>query len=143
MHTESEYKAASLHEVRLAILRQHTQLAQLLDELESHANRVIKGEYCTSALHDALVLLHSRFGRHLDYEETRLLPLLGAAPRDAANVLRAALGDHADQRARIDGLLHDRTVFTDARTLAREALAFVHAIRVDMAEEDSGLRALG
>jgi hypothetical protein len=89
------------------------------------------------------VLLHGRLVRHLDSEEARLLPLLSVAPKDAAAVLRGLLGEHTDQRARIDGLLRARNVFTDARTLAREALAFVSAIRMDMADEDAALRSLG
>jgi hypothetical protein len=57
--------------------------------------------------------------------------------------LRAALADHGEQRARIDGLLHDARVFADPKTLAREAIAFVHMIRGEMADEDAALGLLG
>ena len=54
----------------------------------------------------------------------------------------ALLGDHDDQRLRIEGLLHDSEVFGDPRTLARATLAFVHHLRKDMADEEANLRAL-
>ncbi len=144
MDTGTEHATATLQDVRLALFRQHTQLSQLLDELESHAKGVLAGNDCAGSLSDAIILLHRRFVRHLDFEETRLEPLLDTAPnKEGAALVRAALADHADQRARIDGLLHDRMVFTDPKSVAREAMAFVHTIRVDMVEEDAGLRALG
>ena len=143
METQTERGVAALHDVRLAIYRQHTQLAQLLDELESHASGVIEGDDCAGSLNDALVWLHRRLVSHLEFEEARLAPLLKAVPEGRAAGLRASFDDHAEQRARIDGLLHDRKVFSDPRTLAREALAFVHTMRADMADEDAGLRSLG
>ena len=143
METETEHKVAALYDVRLAIFGEHEQLAELVNELESHANGVIKGDCSTALLDAALVLLHGRFVRHLDSEEARLLPLLSVAPKDVAAALRGLLGEHADQRARIDGLLQDRTIFTDVRTLAREALTFVREIRLDIADEDAALRSLG
>jgi hypothetical protein len=128
-----------LEEIRLAILRQHTQLAQLIDEVEAHANAVLTNAGEESAMRTALALLHTRFLRHLDYEEahlTKWLPETETAPG------AALLGDHDEQRLRIKGLLHDSEVFGDPRTLARETLAFVHHLRKDMTDEDAKLRAL-
>jgi hypothetical protein len=143
MDTQPVHEAISLDDVRLAIRRQHTQLAQLLDELEGYAARVIKGDDCAGYLSATLILLRRRFLRHLEFEEARLAPLLSAARVDRAAALHESLGHHADQRARIEGLLHDERVFTDPKTPAREALAFVHMMRVEMADEDSALGSLG
>jgi hypothetical protein len=143
MEPETEHETPTLADVRLAILRQHTQLAQLLDELETQAAGVVNGDDCVACLNDALVLIHRRFLRSLEFEETRLPPLLSVLAQECSAGLRESLADHVDQRARIEGLIHDRVVFTDPKTLAREALAFVHRVRVDMVEEDAGLRALG
>lgn len=136
---EIEHDTTSLNEVRLAVLRQHTQLRQLLDELEQHANAVVGGAVADRAkpLDDALGLLLTRFSRHLDYEEVHLGRWLAAGGRGKL------LGDHEDQRRRLRGLAHDRDVFDDPRTVAREALAFIHLLRTDMAEEEAELRALG
>ena len=116
------------------------QLAQLLDELEQHATAAIA---CTGTvvdeagpLNEALGVLLTRFSRHLDYEEAHLTPWLTAENRGTL------LSDHDDQRRRALGLVHDRDVFGDPRTLARAALAFVHTLRKDMADEEAQLRAL-
>jgi len=134
-----QHTPASLNEVRLAVLRQHTQLAQLLDELELHAKAVIGGAVVDEAqpLNDALGLLLTRFSRHLDYEEANLAPRIPPGKRGTL------LSDHGEQRRRALGLVHDRDVFGDPRTLAREALAFIHTLRKDMAQEEEQLRALG
>ena len=123
---------ATLDDVRLEILRQHTQIAQLTDELETHAAAVVASgghhRALASALNAALDRLSSQFARHLDYEETH------------SDV--APLGDHTDQRCRLQGLLHDREVFGDLCTVAREALAFAHQLRSDIAAEDGKVRGL-
>jgi hypothetical protein len=127
---------ATLDDVRLAIFRQHTQLTQLIDELEAHAMAVLGGGE-SAALNEAIESLSPRFLRHLEYEEAHLarwLPVTGSQ--------KALLADHADQRLTMKGLLHDRHVFGDPRTLAHAALAFVHHLRKDMSDEDAKLRAL-
>jgi hypothetical protein len=43
----------------------------------------------------------------------------------------------------MNGLVHDRDVFGDARGLAREARAFVHTVRRDLTAENEKLRAIG
>jgi hypothetical protein len=91
-------------------------------------------------MNEALELLHARFIRHLEYEETHLSTWL---PAHATTGAEAVLGDHDEQRSRIRGLAHDRAVFGDPRTVAREALAFVHHLRAEMDDEDGKLRALG
>ena len=144
METQTQHAGSALSDVRLAVLRQHTQLAQLLDELELYAEAVIGGRDAPARMNDALVLLHRRFMRHLEFEETQLMPLLATVLPERTAALSASLAEHAEQRSRLDGLLRDRTVFADdPQTLAREALAFVHAIRTDIAGEEQGLRALG
>jgi hypothetical protein len=142
MGTEVEESPSSLEDVRLAIFRQHTQLEQLLDELEARANAVLAGEDGASRLRDSLRITHTRFLRHLAYEESRLVPWLRLHVTAGDDFERELLAEHVEQRARADGLLHDASVYTDARTFAREALTFVHAIRRDMAEEDTRLRSL-
>jgi hypothetical protein len=117
-----------LDDVRLAIFRQHTQLAQLLDELETNADAVLTNGADGQALRSTIDALHARFARHLEYEESHLASELS--------------GDHAEQRRRMKGLVHDREVFGDPRGLAREARAFAHVLRKDIAEEDAKLRAL-
>lgn len=125
-------RIATSEDVRLVILRQHTRLEQLLDELEASAVEVLApnalGEGSAS-LHAAVKLLHAHFVRHLEYEDEHL----GDGER---------LAHHAEQRARLDGLVHDDAVFSDARTLALEAKSVVHALRRDMAEEHAKLRAV-
>lgn len=128
---------ATLDDVRLVIFRQHTHLAQLLDELEISARRVLAGEGERKPLHDALELLEGLFLRHLELEEKHLAKWL-----PAAGASHALLEDHKSQRARIKGLRHDREVFADPRTLAQEALVVVNHLRKDMAEEDAQLRSL-
>jgi hypothetical protein len=135
----------TLDDVRLAIFRQHTQIAQLTDELESHAVAVVacggNHRVLAKALNEALDRLNTQFVRHLDYEEMHLarwLPRPGTE-RDSDVAL---LEDHTDQRSRLQGLLHDRDVFEDQRTVAREALAFVHHLRRDMVAEDCKVRGL-
>lgn len=118
-------------EVRLTILREHSQLAQLLDEIENSARQVLSNASVSpAALHSALDLLHTRFVRHLEYEDAHL---------HGSEVTE----DHVDQRSRLDGLVHDQAVFGDPRTLAREATCFVHLMRKDMEDEDTKLRASG
>lgn len=137
--------AATLDDVRLAIFRQHTQITQLADELETQAIAVVE-----SGAHDsgqskpltvALDLLGTHVVRHLDYEERHLpkwLPALGTDRDSDTSVVR----DHSAQRSRLAGLLRDRDVFADQRTVAREVLAFVHGLRKDMADEELEVRAL-
>lgn len=117
-------------EVRLAILRQHAQIAELLDELEAAADAVLTKGSDGGALQHALDALHVRFIKHLEYEEFHL----GSV---------ADLGEHVEQRRRMRGLVHDRDVFGDRRGLAREARAFVHVLRKELAEETARLRELG
>lgn len=136
---DNQHNPASLDEVRLAVLRQHKQLAQLLDELEQHAKAVVGGAVVAEAkpLDDALSLLLTRFSRTLDYEDVHLSECIPPGKRGTV------LCDHEEQRRRAHGLVHDRDVFGDLRTVAREAIAFVHALRKDMADEEARLRALG
>lgn len=136
-------RTATLGDVRLAIFRQHTQLEQLSDELEAHAMAVVSGgerSLAGKALNQALELLNTHFVRHFDYEEAHLARWLAWIDDDPDHSL---LGDHGDQRSRMQGLLHDRDVFGDPCTLAHEALAFVHHLRKDLADEDAKIRALG
>ncbi len=119
----------SLDDVKLAIYRQHTQLGQLLDELEANADSVVAKGGDGKVLRHSLDALHVRFMRHLAYEEAHLTP-------------NTVLGDHVEQRVRMRGLVHDRDVFADPRDLAREARAFIHLLRRDLTEEDAKLRAL-
>ena len=133
---DTQRSPESLDDVRLAILRQHTHLTQLLDELEASANAVLSNGGDGKALRDALDALHARFVRHLDYEELHLKGVL----RDSSDLV---LGDHAEQRRRMNGLVHDRDVFGDPRGLAREARTFAHVLRKDLAAEEAKLRALG
>lgn len=128
---------------RLALHRQHTQLAQMLDELEASANAVLSGKGEARTLHGALGALHTRLLRHLEYEETKL-PSWGREKGGEcrAAVARLLLEDHGEQRRRIEGLAHDRSVFSDDKTLAREALTFAHALRRDIEKEDKALRTL-
>ncbi|MDB4939337.1 MAG: hypothetical protein JWP87_6309 [Labilithrix sp.] len=126
----------TLDDVRLAIFRQHTQLTQLIDELEGHAMAVLGGGE-RAALNEAIDLLDTRFVRHLEYEEAHLARWLPQT--DADQSLRAG---HDEQRLTMRGLVHDRNVFADRRTLARAVLAVVHHLRKYMADEDAGLRAL-
>ena len=134
---ETQATTATLDDVRLAIFRQHTQLAQLLDELEAHANAVVASGGEGVELRHALDLVTARFARHLEYEEAHLSPWVAAVRGE-----EPLMGDHDHQRALVRGLLHDRDVFGDARTLSREALAFIHVVRKDMVDEDRKLRAL-
>lgn len=127
-------RATTLDEVRLAILRQHSGIAQLLDELEAHAAAVIAGRGERRLVHTAVTVLQTRLLRHLDFEEEHLPPFLDGG--------EGLLADHADQRARIAGLVHDDVVFSDASTLAREAVGLVHVLRKDMIDEEAKLRAL-
>lgn len=129
---DTQRSPESLEDVKTAIFRQHAQLAQLLDELEVSADAVLARGGDGDALRRALDALHVRFDKHLEYEESHL-----------PGVTKAALGDHAEPRARMEGLVHDRDVFADSQGLAREARAFVHMLRKDLAEENAKLRALG
>jgi hypothetical protein len=134
---DSQQPPTTLDDVRLAILRQLTQLTELIDELETHAAAVLDGGSERAALDQAVDLLDTRLVRHLEYEEAHLarwLPSTGGG--------RPLLGDHDEQRLALKGLVHDSIVFGDPRTRARAALAFVHRLRKEMADEDASLRAL-
>lgn len=137
---DTQRHPATLDDVRLAIFRQHTQLAELIDELEAHAMAVLAGGGEGKALSDALELLNARLVRHLEYVEVHLAKWLPAAT--ATEVSQSLLANHGDQRSRLRGLLHDRDVFGDPRTFAREVLTFVHYLRKDIAGEDEKLREL-
>lgn len=139
---DTERILSTLDEVRLAIYRHHTQLAQLLDELEVHANAVIAGGDDIAALHGALGTLQTRLFRHIDFEEAQLPKWLRAAGPAAAETARALLEDHPEQRRKMDGLIHDRAVFSDGKVLAREALTFAHVLRKDIEKEEKALRAM-
>lgn len=142
MHSEAVESPSSLEDLRLAIFRQHTQLEQLLDEVEGCASAVMTDRAAASRLRDAVRILHARFLRHLAFEEERLLPWLRSNGRSDEVLERTMQEEHAEQRRRAEGLLHDASVFDDAQSFAREALTFVHAIRRDMAAEDARLRAI-
>lgn len=136
---------ATLNDARLAILRQHTQIAQLADELETQAVAVVESGVHDSgqskALNVALDLLATHLVRHLDYEEAHLpkwLPAPGVDRDSDTSVLR----DHSAQRSHVAGVLRDRDVFADPRTVAREALAFVHRLRKDLGDEQLEVRSL-
>ncbi|HSO32792.1 MAG TPA: hemerythrin domain-containing protein [Labilithrix sp.] len=132
---------ATLDDVRLAIFRQHTQLAQLCDELEEQANAVLAGsDDAGHVLRRDTEQFCARFARHLAYAETELERWLPAAATSAREIL---LGGHDDLRESLDGLLHDRAVFADPRAVAKETLALVHVVRKHMVAEDAALRALG
>lgn len=140
--TSDETTLTSLEDVRLAVLRQHTQLAQLLDELEASANGVLANTESPSRMSDAIRILHTRFTRHLAFEEANLAPIVERFTSGPAEV-QSMRDEHVEQRAQIDGLLHDAAVFGDPSSFAREALAFVHAIRRDMVAEELWLRGIG
>lgn len=123
---ETRRDPASDDDVKLAILRQHTQLGQLLDELESSADAVLATGTEGDTLRRALDTFDARFTKHLEYEGSCL-------PSFATN--------HVVHRERMKGLVHDRDVFGDPRGLAREARAFVHLLRRDLADEDRRLHA--
>lgn len=128
---DTQRSPESLDDVKTAIFRQHTQLAQLLDELEASADAVLAKGGDGEALRRALDALHVRFDKHLEYEDSHL-----------SGETKALLGDHAEQRARMRGLVHDRDVFGEPQGLARESRAFVHVLRKGLAEEDAKLRTL-
>jgi hypothetical protein len=142
MSTQSSVAPESFEDVRLAIFRQHTRLAQVLDELEVEAEAVLAASGDGRAAPDgralrmALDVVHASLLRHLADQESRFAPWL---PRGGA----ALFGEHAEQRARTDALFHDRDVYGDARSLALEARAYVHAMRKQIAAEDDKLRAFG
>lgn len=123
------HRPENLDDVRLAILRQHTQLLQLLDELETNADAVLAKGGDGEALRRAVDALHVRFTHHVEYEQSHLSRWL---PKD-----------HGEQSARMNGLVHDRDVYGDPRALAHEARAFVHSLRKELAEEAATLRSLG
>ncbi len=131
-----------LDDIRLTALRQHKQLEQLLDELESAALATLAGRGEKAALKSAVELFHTRFIHHLEYEEVHLAPLLGEAQRSPAPDSAELLSDHGEQRTRVDALLRDLTIFSDPCTLAHEAQSLVHVLRTDMAAEEAKLRAL-
>ena len=139
METES---TTILDDIRLTALRQHKQLEQLLDELESAALATLAGRGEKAALKSAVELLHTRFLHHLEYEEVHLGPLLNGAQPAAAPAGEGLLSDHGEQRIRLDALRRDLTIFSDPCTLAHEAQSLVHALRTDMAVEEAKLRAL-
>ena len=136
-----ELAPTSLEDVRTAILRQHSQLQQLVDELEAYANQVIAGAEVESRLRDAVRILRTRFLRHLAFEEAKLVPLLRRIPARDSDAA-ALIVEHSEQREQVDGLLHDVTVFGDPPTFARAALAFVHVLRRDMTAEELWLRGI-
>lgn len=139
MEPHTETTPATLHDVRIAILRQHTRIEQLIDELEAQATAVLAGGEHVAALNEAVALFKTRFERHLEYEEANIPKWL---PPPQPGVVHSLLADHADQRLRIRELLHDRDVFGDPRSFAREVVTFVHCMRKDMAAEDDELRHL-
>lgn len=130
----TEQVTTTFDDVRLAILRQHTSLSQLLDELEGHANEAILGNVEGTALRKGISLLEARLNHHLEYEEAHLVDWL---PRTGE-----LLQHHAEQRDRMRGLRHDSAVFGDSRTVAREVLAFVHSLRKDILQENALLNGL-
>ncbi len=140
----SEPSPSSLDDVRIAVFRQHKQLEQLLDEVESEANDVLRGPLRARGgrPRDALRILHTRFLRHLAYEELRLVPFLRRQATSTEDPAASLLEEHEEQRALVDGLLHDSAIYGDPRVFAREALGFVRAIREDMASEESRMRAM-
>ena len=119
----------NLDDVKLAILRQHTQLLQLLDELETNADAVLAKGGDGEALRHAVDAVHVRFTHHVEYEKSHLSRWLP--------------NDHGEQNDRMKGLVHDHGVYRDPQALAREARAFVHSLRKELAEEAATLRSLG
>ena len=137
---ETQRIEATLDDVRLAIFRQHTQLAELIDELEAHASAALTGGDAGKALSGALELLDARLVRHAKFVESNLA---GWLPSPQTQAGQARVAAQAEQRDRMRGLLHDREVFGDLRTLAHEVLTCIHMLRRELAGESARLRELG
>ena len=131
--------STTLDDVRLAIFRQHTQLTELLDELESHANAVLAGGGDAKTMSRTLELLNARLERHLEDVEAQLGRWLPSPDTEAG---QGRLAEYADQRSRVRGLLHDRDVFGDACSFARAVLTGAHQLRKDVTREHAKLGAL-
>lgn len=136
---DTQTTPATLDDVRLAVFRQHTQITELLDEVEAHANAVVSGSDEGKALGGALELLDARLVRHTEYVEANLASWLPSPQTEAG---QARLAGYAEQRSRMRGLLHDREVFGDLRTVALEVLTCIHELRRYVAAESARLRAL-
>jgi hypothetical protein len=129
-------KFRSVDDFRVAILRQRTRLAQGIDELEAQSRAALSdGE--RAPLHRALTAFAKQFVGHLEFEE-QVLTVRPTLLQEQASWL----SEGGEQLRRVRGLMHDRDVFEDVRTLAREALVVVHHLRKELAEEEVRIREL-
>lgn len=127
-------------EVRQRILTDHVFLRTLIKEVATSADEALRDEKSRPGVRVALAALRTEFERHLEYEETNLMPLLRDA--DAWGPIRAShmVTDHAGQRAVLVALLEDagdgiRTM----EALVDEIGWFVQSFEHDMVEEESTL----
>ena len=125
-------------EIRNYILTDHAFLRGMLDELDQRAFRVLEGrEDEISALRDGGLSFHSKFTRHLAFEDCFLAPALRAAGLAGMEHSKRLADDHREQRELLSYILSGlRDQTRPARVIADELRSLVDLVLDDMALEE-------
>jgi iron-sulfur cluster repair protein YtfE (RIC family) len=127
-------------EVRTRVLRDHEQLREDLDRLESLVRELAAGRAMPDAVRAESVALVARLYSHMRWEESYLLPALREADAWGAERAERLERDHREQRELLDFLnarLHAEA--QPAALLARDVQHLIALLRDDMREEEAEL----
>lgn len=128
-------------EIRQHILAEHASIRDMLNELEQSASRVLSGHEDESpALRDLGLSFHSKFSKHLAFEDRHLAPVLREAGADGIQQSEHLADDHREQRELLDYILANlRDPGRPARLVADQLQGLVELIRDDMASEETSI----
>jgi len=130
-----------LDTLREEILVQHQGIEEHLRELEGLARLAQEGDQSIDdPLRDCCRVLLGNLRKHLDFEETHLVPRLEVLGERGERQARMLLREHEDQRE-LFGFVFDRLASQHWTTqlLARQLCGFVQILRDDMMHEEDGL----
>ena len=130
-------------EIRHRVLEDHARLRLLLERVDSLAHRVLGGDLGSGGeLRLAGQRLTEKLSRHLDLEDSILVPALRQIDAWGTERARRVTVEHAAQREQIRGLDRDLAAQGDLGALASELCEFVIELHADMlAEEEAVLNA--
>jgi hemerythrin-like domain-containing protein len=132
-------RAMQLDAVRERILHDHSRLREMLDVIESSAERFEKGgREAGRELRETGIELCELFASHLSFEDAQLVPLLRALPGRGAELAERLLREHWEQRELLHYLVSRLEQESLPTTLiARELSSFCGYLRQDMEHEES------
>lgn len=122
-------------EIRSVILAEHAVLRSRLDEIEAALERSAADGTSRRSLPGQLTRFCEEFLRHIEHEETILMPVLADIDNWGPIRIEQMDAEHAEQRRTMDELSR-RSPDPDFAGYAATVRAFVREIRADMESEE-------